>query len=197
MKCSFCGFVFDDADARRQCQGCLIVSGCRSVRCTRCGYEMPEELGFLKRLGEWREKMRVRRNAAAPSGDAGLAAVNTACVAGAEPSAGAATAATPIPLAGMQPGDTGLVVDIRSGGNGQMQKCLALGILPGVPVTLRKRSPSFIFDIGFSQFAVDEGMASAVLVQVNNDFRSPVQRDVRPVASRVPGNGERRHVSGD
>ena len=31
-----------------------------------------------------------------------------------------------------------------------------------------KRSPSFVFDIGFSQFAVDEGMASAVLVQLNH-----------------------------
>jgi Fe2+ transport system protein FeoA len=79
--------------------------------------------------------------------------------------AGATAAGNAIPLAAMQPGEAGVVVDLRPGAHNQVQKCLALGILPGASVTVRRRSPSFVFDIGFSQFAVDEEMANVVLVQ--------------------------------
>jgi DtxR family transcriptional regulator, Mn-dependent transcriptional regulator len=82
--------------------------------------------------------------------------------------AGATAAGSAIPLADMRPGEAGVVVDLRHGAHAQVQKCLALGILPGASVTVRRRSPSFIFDIGFSQFAVDEEMANCVLVQPNH-----------------------------
>jgi Fe2+ transport system protein FeoA len=165
MKCSFCGFVFEESGARHQCQGCLLAGGCRSVRCPRCGYEMPEEIKIIKRIQEWRERMRTRRSAGAVSGGAQLAVVEHTTPSNGRAIGCASRGTTAIPLAAMRPGESGVVVDLCPGDDGQVQKCLALGILPGVTITLRKRSPSFIFDIGFSQFAVDEGMASAVLVQ--------------------------------
>lgn len=168
MNCSYCGLDFDETCARHQCQGCLVASGCRSVRCPRCGYEMPEEIQFFGRVREWKERLLRRfsmgSGAPSPKADAREAPGGDAPARAIE-SPATISAAPVVSLAEMRPGESGVVVDLRAGDNGQVEKCLALGILPGATITLHKRSPSFIFDIGFSQFAVDEGMAGAVLVK--------------------------------
>lgn len=40
ITCSFCGHVFDPADAQNACQACPLQNGCRLVRCPACGFEM-------------------------------------------------------------------------------------------------------------------------------------------------------------
>jgi hypothetical protein len=53
MKCGFCGYEFDPADAESACAGCPLVGDCHLIRCPRCGYEMPPEaklVGWLRRL---------------------------------------------------------------------------------------------------------------------------------------------------
>lgn len=43
MTCAYCQVEFDPAQARQACAACSFVGGgCRSVRCPRCHYEMPE-----------------------------------------------------------------------------------------------------------------------------------------------------------
>lgn len=61
MTCSFCQAEFDEALSRSHCEGCARLggAGCRSVRCPRCGYEMPEPLKLTKIFEAWR-KRRVR-----------------------------------------------------------------------------------------------------------------------------------------
>ena len=56
MRCTFCGHEFDAAAGRTHCEACLWSSGCRGVRCPRCGYEMPEELSLVKWFRNWRQK---------------------------------------------------------------------------------------------------------------------------------------------
>jgi Fe2+ transport system protein FeoA len=161
MTCSFCSLVFDERGARLQCAGCGLAGGCRSVRCPRCAYEMPEELGILTWLRAWRDNLRAR-----VSKRLELTVLR--------PSAEATTdddQASAIPLLRMRPDEPAVVVDVCGGSDGDTHKCLALGILPGSMITLRKRSPSFIFEIGFSRFAVDERIAMAVRVR-------PVTRSV-------------------
>ena len=41
-----------------------------------------------------------------------------------------------------------------------------MGMLPGTSVVLQQRSPSFVFEAGYSQFAVDEHIAPDIHVRL-------------------------------
>jgi Fe2+ transport system protein FeoA len=41
-----------------------------------------------------------------------------------------------------------------------------MGVLPGVSITLLRRSPSFVFEAGYSQFAVDKEIATDIHVRL-------------------------------
>lgn len=59
MKCSFCSYEFDQEEALHACGRCSAFGGCRSVKCPRCGYEMPQVPDFTKLL-KWFGRQKVR-----------------------------------------------------------------------------------------------------------------------------------------
>ena len=83
------------------------------------------------------------------------------CCAEAEQSVGQ----TVIGLSEMRPGQRGTITHIRSDDPKKMNKLMAMGVLPGTAIELLRRTPSFVFQVGYSQFAVDEEVASAVFVR--------------------------------
>ena len=54
MKCSLCGFKFDEKGAEAACAACGLVRRCELVKCPNCGFEMPLE-------PEWIKKIKKRR----------------------------------------------------------------------------------------------------------------------------------------
>jgi hypothetical protein len=56
MKCSLCGFEFNESDAGAACRGCVMSKGCGLVRCPNCGFEMPKEPGWLRALLERKKR---------------------------------------------------------------------------------------------------------------------------------------------
>jgi Fe2+ transport system protein FeoA len=46
----------------------------------------------------------------------------------------------------------------------KLQKLMAFGILPGMPVKVLQTRPSIVFQVGQTQLAVDEGIAGDILV---------------------------------
>ncbi len=60
IRCSFCGYEFEQSEAETACGGCPLVRGCHLIRCPRCGYEMPPPSALLRRLDAWREKTRQK-----------------------------------------------------------------------------------------------------------------------------------------
>lgn len=50
MKCSLCGLQFREETARSACRGCGLVRKCELVKCPNCGFEMPCEPEWLKRI---------------------------------------------------------------------------------------------------------------------------------------------------
>lgn len=79
------------------------------------------------------------------------------------------------PLAGLMPGQAGTIVYVHSEDPHAVQKLLAMGILPGAPISLIGRVPSFSFQVGYSQFAVDERLAGDIYVRLDagQDGESP------------------------
>lgn len=70
------------------------------------------------------------------------------------------------PLNEIEPGRSGEVAYIQLGDAGHLQKLMALGVLPGGKIKLLRNSPSFVFECGYSQFAVDEAIAADIYVRL-------------------------------
>ncbi|WP_332881786.1 FeoA family protein [Methanosarcina horonobensis] len=47
---------------------------------------------------------------------------------------------------------------------GILKKLIAMGILPGMPVTLLRRSPSYLFEVDQTRYAVDREIANHIYV---------------------------------
>ena len=70
-------------------------------------------------------------------------------------------------LSDLQAEQSGQIAYIQMSNSQHLQKLMAMGVLPGVPVTLLRRSPSFVFEAGYSQFAVDEEIAGDIYVRLS------------------------------
>ena len=60
-------------------------------------------------------------------------------------------------------GEVATIVSLQ-GHTGDSKKLLAMGILPGSKISLLQKYPSYIFQVGNSQFVGDEQMASSIQV---------------------------------
>ncbi len=69
------------------------------------------------------------------------------------------------PLTGLKRGETGTIVYIKAGELRKLQKLMAMGVLPGNVIVLDENFPSFVFSVGYSQYAVDADMAAAIIVK--------------------------------
>ncbi|MFA6568605.1 MAG: hypothetical protein WCS96_10360 [Victivallales bacterium] len=50
MKCSFCGFEFKENEADKSCCGCVMAKKCRLLKCPNCGFEIPKESEWIKKI---------------------------------------------------------------------------------------------------------------------------------------------------
>ncbi len=65
----------------------------------------------------------------------------------------------------LKAGQEARIAYIHTGNREALQKLMAMGTLPGTSITLIQRSPSYVFQIGQSQFAVDREMAEHIFVR--------------------------------
>lgn len=70
------------------------------------------------------------------------------------------------PLRELHGGEGGQIAYIQMSNPAHLQKLMAMGVLPGTPIHLLRRSPSFVFRAGFSEFAVDEEIAGDIYVRI-------------------------------
>ena len=70
------------------------------------------------------------------------------------------------PLAELEPRDKGRISYLESKDSSQMQKLISIGAIPGAPIILLQKFPSYVFQIGESQFAIDRDLASSIYVRL-------------------------------
>ena len=63
-----------------------------------------------------------------------------------------------------RPGATGTVAYLSTRDSREVQKLMAMGVLPGTDIELIRRSPSYVFQVGYSQFTVDRPLAELIFV---------------------------------
>ena len=70
-------------------------------------------------------------------------------------------------------GQRGKVAYIYAPEAGQLQKLVAMGILPGAPIRLIQAFPSYVFEVGYTQFAVDKEIADAIYIRPTAEETTP------------------------
>lgn len=70
------------------------------------------------------------------------------------------------PLSQLSPGQKGKVAYVYASESNQLQKLMAMGVLPGAPISLIQKSPSYVFQIRETQFAVDREIADTIYVRL-------------------------------
>ncbi len=73
------------------------------------------------------------------------------------------------PLSRLKNGQVGKVADISTPKLDQLQKLTAMGILPGTSISILQTYPTYVFQSGQTQFAVDKDIADAIYVRVDAD----------------------------
>jgi DtxR family Mn-dependent transcriptional regulator len=70
-----------------------------------------------------------------------------------------------VALTEFKPGQDGEIAYIQTGDDKKMQKLMAMGVLPGNKITLVQSFPSYIFRVGYSEFAIDTNLAKEIFVR--------------------------------
>ncbi|MEE9399571.1 MAG: metal-dependent transcriptional regulator [Dehalococcoidales bacterium] len=96
------------------------------------------------------------------------------------------------PLSRLDQGRSGKVAYVYAPETSQLQKLMAMGVLPGAPINVIQTFPSYVFTVGQTQFAVDREIAEAIYVRlVDPETASETEGERSPVYGR--GRGWRRH----
>ncbi|MFQ6097275.1 MAG: metal-dependent transcriptional regulator [Armatimonadota bacterium] len=72
-------------------------------------------------------------------------------------------------LADLGPGDSGEIAYVHTTDPEKLQKLMAMGILPGMPIELVRQYPSYVFNVGNTQYAVDRAMADEIYVRLTGN----------------------------
>ncbi len=66
----------------------------------------------------------------------------------------------------LEPKDKGQIAYLQAKDKNQMQKLISIGVIPGVSIALLQKFPSYVFQIGESQFAIDRELAESIYVRL-------------------------------
>lgn len=95
-------------------------------------------------------------------------------------------------LSQLTPGQNGKVAYVYAPESSQLQKLMAMGILPGAGISLVQNFPSFVFKIDQTQFAVDREIAEAIYVRlVQSDAAGEIDGEAGGAPPRRRGFGWR------
>lgn len=72
------------------------------------------------------------------------------------------------PLSDLEVREGGRVAYLFTGESSRLQELMAIGVVPGMAVTLLRKFPAYVFTLGESEFAVDEQMARAIYVRLQS-----------------------------
>lgn len=66
MKCTMCGYRFEQKAGQAACKNCPMAGGCDLVCCPNCGFEAPVEPEWIRKVINF-----IRRNKDATDGERG------------------------------------------------------------------------------------------------------------------------------
>jgi Fe2+ transport system protein FeoA len=143
MRCSLCGFKFDET--RLVCHGsCPLNVYCAVVCCPHCGYQTvdmaksPVNTAVRSLLARFRSVTPSEM----PPED--------------------------IRLSALQRGQSASVIAIHAADPALVDHLQVYGIVRGAQVTLKQRSPTFVLQIGYTELSIERAVVNEIQVKVIN-----------------------------
>ena len=72
-----------------------------------------------------------------------------------------------LPLSSFKADQRGKVSYLHTRDSKELKKLMAMGLLPGTPITVIQSFPSYVFRLGYTQFAVDKKIADEIYVKLS------------------------------
>ncbi|WP_066502120.1 hypothetical protein [Abyssisolibacter fermentans] len=60
IKCSFCGYEFDEQQLKEGCVNCPMSKACNKFKCPNCGFHVMKEPKLIIQLKKWVKKIEFR-----------------------------------------------------------------------------------------------------------------------------------------
>lgn len=73
---------------------------------------------------------------------------------------------TLISLKNMKKNQEGIVAELSTSDKNILRKLMSMGILPGMSLKVIQTFPSYVFQVGYTQVAVDKTIAATILVNI-------------------------------
>lgn len=145
MQCPLCGHLYAADEAASLCARCPLSGGCRLVCCPSCGHSTVDD--STSAAASWlASKLRkpVHRSPRASAGNGAR------------------------PLGTLPSGTTALIRDFDPRMSPQhRQRLQALGIAPGSAVTVVQQSGATIFQVDYTELAVEREVSDLILVELS------------------------------
>lgn len=61
-------------------------------------------------------------------------------------------------------GESGTIVELATKDKDILRKLMSMGVLPGIIIRVILKYPSYVLQVGFTQVALDTGIASVIVV---------------------------------
>ena len=70
----------------------------------------------------------------------------------------------PLPL--LNEGEKATVVELLKEDKKSLHRLMAMGVMPGMPIEILQRKPTYVLELGNTQIAIDKEMAEKIIVEV-------------------------------
>lgn len=71
-----------------------------------------------------------------------------------------------VSIADLKKGQEGIIAELDTKNKNILRKLMSMGILPGMNVKMIQAFPAYVFQVGYTQVAVDKEIASVILVNI-------------------------------
>ncbi len=137
MRCALCGFEFDEK--QMSCHAsCALNQYCQIVCCPNCGHQtVDESKSRLVKAFQWVFKRSEQSTTKEPSHR----------------------------LSDLHPGQSAMVMAIKSNNPKRMERLSIFGVTPGCEITLVQRQPAYVLRVGFTELSCEREIADEILVE--------------------------------
>ncbi|WP_202708582.1 FeoA family protein [Sporosalibacterium faouarense] len=74
----------------------------------------------------------------------------------------------------MKKNEEGIIAQLNTNNKNILRKLMSMGILPGMNLRVIQTYPSYVFQVGYTQIAVDKEIASVILVNTSLQIKNEV-----------------------